>query len=270
MAVNAAERLSGERAPYIARAFTGAGKALWAVATFFTPLVFILLLTGVRPARPATAANLFERIAVRAAIAGAAMVFIGAATLGFANLQERYVVAFLFPGVFWLISSRSAAGASERRRYASGVAVCIAAIVFIRIIEVAVAGPPFCKECRQWINYAPLEAAVAQMRPETASAIVGFDDHTAGNLRRLFPEARVLSAHLPFFTPPAGTAGPCLFVWSEDLGPPPPDHLAGALKGARVVEPDARSRSSRRRRDASWRIARLESDSAVAGALCRF
>ena len=60
--------------------------------------------------------------------------------------------------------------------------------------------------------------------------LVGFEDHTAGNLRRLFPTARVLSAHMSFYTPPIkSTSRSCVFIWSDQLGPPVAAHVTGAV-----------------------------------------
>ena len=50
-----------------------------------------------------------------------------------------------------------------------------------------------------------------------AGRIVGFSDSTAGNLRRLFPKARVIAGNMPFYSPPLRAEGrTCFLVWSDE------------------------------------------------------
>jgi hypothetical protein len=157
--------------------------------------------------------------------------------------------------------------ASVRRRLAAIIGAVVALIAAVRIAALAVAGPPFCENCRQYIDYAPLKRAIG---PGANATIVGFDDHIAGNLRRLYPHARVLSSHMPFYVPPGGRAGDrCLFVWSLDLDVPPPETVtqASAMQVS-LAAPRVRS-FSRRGAAVHFNIADFTADGTYSVSLCR-
>lgn len=84
---------------------------------------------------------------------------------------------------------------------------------------------PFCSRCRWGTPYAGLAEELRGMG-FTDGAIISNDVHTAGNLRRFFPQARIglggMSAELP-----AGT--PVMYVWLLGAdGTPPPGVAADA------------------------------------------
>ncbi len=67
--------------------------------------------------------------------------------------------------------------------------------------------------------YTPIPEWEAELRASgfSVGTIVGADPHLTGNLRKAFPEARVLDAkHAPGAYPPASTNGACLVVWRNE------------------------------------------------------
>ena len=209
----------------------------------------------------------------RATLLGAGALIAAVIIFGIDNMQERYAIAFMFPGVFWLmLAARRVASERTIARYAAIFAVIVAAMAGLRVVETVVAGPPFCDQCRQWVPYQNLSKKMAQLDIDGAT-LVGFEDHTAGNLRRLFPSTRVLSAHMPFYTPPGWAEGEkCYFIWSDQLGPPAPEHVTGAVDPGHVWTVDAPWRGPFRIagwRVTHWTIAEFSHNPGIARSLCR-
>ncbi len=259
-----------DKGPYLARAAKGLGAVLWAAISLLAPAAVIALAAARGRVRALTGAG-------RDIFSDAALISLGAlalavTALGVANFQERYAIPFLFPGFVWLIAAAGRqAGAAKTIPIVS--LALVAVFTGARAVEIARPGAPFCKDCRQHIPYAHLERALA-MRGAEAATLAAFDDHTAGNLRRLFPRARVLSAHLPSYAPPPTAApGPCYFIWSSDLSPPPDASAIAQLDqpaifeagGAwsRVMAGEAQARTT------AWRIVEVAQESPIGAALCR-
>jgi hypothetical protein len=163
------------------------------------------------------------------------------------------------------------AGAARTVLIAS--AALVIAFTGARVVEVARPGAPFCDDCRQHIPYAYLRRAIEDRSAQKAT-LVGFDDHTAGNLRRLFPRARVLSSHLPSYAPPPSPASSaCYFFWSADLSPPPDESAIAQLDQAGIRQAGgAWSRvmaGENEARTTTWRFAQVDQMSPIGKALCR-
>ena len=300
LAETAAARLQGPaQSQNLIVAFLGRMiNASWAVLAyflFFLPVVVVLfgrhVLTLRGPDAPLPAI-----IARDAAVIGGGFLILGAALFGIESLQERYVIPFLFPALFWVVYRIAAGqlregeggGQSSKAQEKNPCRLIMATIgvaVFIagaRIVEVVVAGPPFCGGCRQWVPYDQLAEKI-EARDLHQGSLVAQEDHTAGNLRRLFPGARVLSTHLPMFTPPikrSGMGAPpqgqpqsCTFIWSPDLGPAPSNDIIARFDPETTVAVVAPWRHWRREngwRVTRWTIAPLDHDPALAKALCRY
>ncbi|MEQ8935705.1 MAG: hypothetical protein RIE56_07925, partial [Amphiplicatus sp.] len=122
--------------------------------------------------------------------------------------------------------------------------------------------PPFCDDCRQFVAFEPLRQALSERGFEGSGTLVGFDETTAGNLRRLFPDARVLAWSLPAYAPPqAETGAPCFFVWSLDLGPAPPETLLAGIGEAQAATVESLTRPlAGERRRTQWTVAAIQPD----------
>ena len=133
-------------------------------------------------------------------------------------------------------------------------------------------GPPFCSDCRQWIPYSVLEAPFLSEDLDNTT-FVAFDIHTAGNLRRIFPNSRVVASFFPFYTPPGGASdSSCYFVWSEDLAVPPPDaYLPREVKlsATKVTGKWPQAIDNFRDRQTSWNIVKLTPNPVLAKKICR-
>lgn len=240
------------------------------IAAFFLPLAVVVaaLLRG-RLGALFAAPPPGARLARDAALIGAVGLLAAALAPGVAAIQDRYVIAFLYPAVFVAVAPLAAAPARLNALLLAAAAfttLCLGA----RAVAALAPGPPFCDACRQYVDYRPLRAALAARGAGDAPALIGFDNTTAGNLRRLFPGARVISLHLPGYAPPPAPAGaPCFLVWSLDLAPPPPETFLAGIDEARrsVVESLTRPLAGERRRIV-WTIADIDPGGPWYGSLC--
>jgi hypothetical protein len=265
------KRLIGEGG-YWARLGAGLPAALWAIAAFFAPLLMLLFAFERRLLR-AMFARRRDLLFVAASVA-AIGILVAVILVGIANFQERYALAFLFPGYLWLVAAAwKAKEGSDPFAVLIVAAAAVAAISgAVRAAEVVRPGPPFCRECRQHIPYAHLKTALSG-EVRAGDTLVAFDDTTAGNLRRLFPEARVLSAHQPLYAPPVGDSRACRFIWSTDIAPAPAPSALDQLDKSQFVRAGGswsqRMSGEEKYRSTWWTIAPLDPSTPIGAALCR-
>ncbi len=274
VAAAAASRLQGAGASHFSRAVAGLPVAAFAMASFFLP--FALIAGAIfRPhgadLAPRSGA---ERLLRDAGGVGAAGLMLAVVAVGIPSLQERYVIAFLLPSYFWLMARLEAGAARPGRQslFFGAIGAAAGSMFLLRIIQASVPGAPFCSDCRQWIPYDAVAKSL-DAAGFSGGTLVGFTDHTAGNLRRLYPDARVLSAHLPFYTPPGGRLrDDCWFVWSEDLGPPAPTAVTDRFDPETTYNVVGEWRHFAREagwRRTRWTVAKVDHDASLEKALCR-
>lgn len=250
------------------RAIEGLSSVLWATISF-------LALPAVLAAGAAKSPEIRRSALSDSTLLSIAGLLAAAAAFGISNFQERYAIPFLYPAYLWLAVTTCASAGAGRFLRATGVVsvALVAAFAAARTAEVAAPGRPFCDDCRQHIPYAYLRSEIERLGAQEAS-LVGFDDHTAGNLRRMFPRARVISSHQPFYTPPAaGALRDCFFIWSLDLAPPPPSEVVEQFDPAGVSRAGGawrrRMRGDAELRETIWAIAAVAPDTPFGADLCR-
>lgn len=258
---------------YGARVLAGLPEGGIALASFFLPLALLSLWLG-RPALRAI--GTLPAWLPRAGLAGTLLVPAVILVFGMDGFQERYALAFLYPAllvlIFGLVKAGSAPG--RWRRFCLVVYTLIALFPAVRLAQAIYPGKPFCTDCRQWVAYGPLGDDLAAQMPisdPSRRTLVGFDDHTAGNLRLQFPQARIRSAHLLFYAPPIrAPIEACRFVWSQDLGPTPP--ILDRFEGQAIREVVAEWQHPFRRfgwRTTRWNHVDVPRDHPLFDGLCR-
>lgn len=270
----AADRLQSNETSYFLKIFTGLPAAIWALVSFFLP--FILIAVAIFGRKKLQSWNDDPRILLLkdAALIGGLLVLISVFVAGLASMQERYVIALMIPAIFWMIAKLRSAHISARQMtvYLASVAAVAVATLSVKTAQILVPGPPFCRECRQWVPYEAIKFALDQ-QGFVDGTLVGLTDHTAGNLRRLYPHARVLSSYLLFYTPAGGAMDDdCYFIWSTDLGPEIPEHLARRLANEATYEVIGEWQHFLKRdgwRQTVWTVAKLDQDPSLKKALCR-
>lgn len=248
------------------------GSLIWAGVSFLAPAAMVAAIALRREAASLVAGG--RSALSSAAIVSAVGLAVAILFFGLSNFQERYAIAFFYPAYLALFATLARAAASDRalKALAGASLALVACFAGVRVAEIVRPGAPFCEDCRQHIPYTYLNEVLEKMSAQEAT-LVGFDDHTAGNLRRIFPRARVMSSHQPFYTPPARANRDCYFIWSTDLSPPPAqpviDRLdaGGAARAGgvwrRVMSGETEARTT------TWTIAAVDPATAFGAALCR-
>jgi 4-amino-4-deoxy-L-arabinose transferase-like glycosyltransferase len=267
-----AAALSGERLAgtddHLRRAVDGTASVIWAAVSFLAPMAIAVFLVNGRK----NSAAFWRR---RSILADATTLSIAGLTasaffLGVSDFHERYAIAFFYPGFMAL--AMSVTNAAPLRALAAASIAAAALFTGVRTAETVRPGAPFCEDCRQYIPYAYLHEALTKESLRGAT-LVGFDDHTAGNLRRLFPQARVISSHQPFYSPPPAPGGTCRFIWSADLSPPPPQAVLDRLNTDEAMSAGGlwktRMNGEAEYRSTHWSIAVVDPATPFGAALCR-
>jgi hypothetical protein len=140
-----------------------------------------------------------------------------------------WVYPVLLPLPLYLLQRAALASAEDRRRerlFLAAIAVCVVAVLGGRYVAYRL-GAGNCKQCSE---YWPMARYADSFRQAgfLSGTIAASDVPLAGNLRSAFPEARVVTPHVPakIFGPPV--VGECLVVW-PGTGPVPSD-LADYVK----------------------------------------
>lgn len=170
----------------------------------------------------------------------AAGIYLIGAVIGVQVYKGYWMLPVLGVGPIWLFTHVKRAGEFPVaiRAYAAIVMMSCVAVIAGRVVEwrfeIAMCDEGGCRP------YAPVKAWAEALQKAgfNGGTIVGDDKHLTGNLRGLFPKARVMDASLPAQAFPAASLnGACLAVWrdytvmsddlqkylTEELGAPPRD-----------------------------------------------
>lgn len=215
--------LDAESTGYFSRVLEGTGNALVAVISFYLPIVFVVLFCC-RSAfgqlvKHWRSENPYLLVAAFSFFIAAALIFAGVIFTGFSGVSERYVIPFLLPSFFALMAAVFA-GLDDRRTrvWLGATAGLVGVIAIVRFMNIFFASEPFCDDCQRWRPFAGLGEQIAAAEFDPQGIYIAYEENTAGNLRRLLPEADVRSINLLFYQPVKEDAlRPCYFVWSEEL-----------------------------------------------------
>ncbi len=193
----------------------GLGLSLFAPLAFLFPLDVILLVLFPRMTRqaaisikaafsPQSAGEVnWERLILHMTIAGFVILMLGALLTGATHYLERYMHPFFLLTPLWLLAMVERIGPSSRRALIFG-AVLIAvtvAVLPLRFYDDLHAMGPHCRKCRVAIPYDGLAKALAT-RGFHSGTIIAQTRHDAGNLRRYFPQSRIVCLESPRYAPP--------------------------------------------------------------------
>ncbi|PIW30685.1 MAG: hypothetical protein COW30_01530 [Rhodospirillales bacterium CG15_BIG_FIL_POST_REV_8_21_14_020_66_15] len=230
-------------------AAAGQGLGQFAVATLglvspFLPLAVLLYPRALAPLpRPPTrlinSGRFLEAYLLALLVLGVAAIL----ATGASDVRNNWLVVW-FPLPLYLLlrikAVADAGGTSAERRlhWLAAALLAIALAVPAGLAGRGLAGPQTCRKCNFFIPYADLARSLAASG-FGAGTIIAEDmpNQLAGNLRRYFPKARVVSTRWRDYVPPlrGGGDGKCLLVWpggSGDGGAV--KALADHLRGARI------------------------------------
>ncbi|MEQ8196321.1 MAG: hypothetical protein RIB59_17710, partial [Rhodospirillales bacterium] len=205
--------------------FVRAGKGLFDAASgavlFLSPLWLLYLLffrrafapLGERAPETAESRRFFEIYF----LAFGVLVVAGILAFGLMGIRNHWMMPLLPFSIYALLRVRAVMpGRVSLERFAvllAALAVC----VVIALTARALTAPNYCKKCNFFFPYAAL---AEQIKKDgfTHGTILANDlpNQIGGNLRRYFPDSRIISRRYAYFTPVwKRERGKCLLVWNE-------------------------------------------------------
>ncbi|MEQ8806723.1 MAG: glycosyltransferase family 39 protein [Rhodospirillales bacterium] len=165
---------------------------------------------------------------------------------GAADVRNNWMVVW-FPLPLYLllrIKVVTDAGTAPRRLHWFAAALLVVALaVPVGLVGRGLLGPETCRKCNFFVPYSELARSLV-VAGFSAGTIVAEDNpnQIAGNLRRYFPKARVVSTRWRDYVPPlnaagqAGEGGKCALIWSGGpSGGGPARMLVEELRGGYPV-----------------------------------
>jgi hypothetical protein len=209
---------------YIGKALAGLMRALTEPIMYLAPLIFLypLFFLGMlgslrRTVRlaPETGQHADpEQLILHLTLLNIGALVIGALAFGIDRYPTHALMPLFLVTSIWLTAqARKAARSHDEVRRFVGLALGIAVFAFFARAANMYVQEPVCQICRWGIPYADLADAM-KARGFDRGDLVVYDDELAGNLRRFFPDARIILAgphrHIP---PGQPGGGQIALVW---------------------------------------------------------
>ncbi|MBN9669758.1 ArnT family glycosyltransferase [Roseibium aggregatum] len=203
---------------HLARAGEGLGRLAFGLLGFSVPLVPLLALLfwprylgrkEAGTARLSDAARLCGRTVLAMILLTAVMIVVTGATY----VKERHMHPLMLLLPIFLFADLERFSFQRQWRWLAALVVAFAAVAFLARVPALFAPDRFwCGgNCRHMKPYADLKAPLAELGGADATLIAD-NGYTGGNLRMLFPGARVVTKAIPARTPPRDK---CFFVWED-------------------------------------------------------
>jgi 4-amino-4-deoxy-L-arabinose transferase-like glycosyltransferase len=184
----------------------GLGKAIYAPLAFLFPLDAIVVFfpgvlhegwSAIRKGATLRAVDRdqldWQLLLLRVTLGGFIVLLLGAVATGATHYLERYMHPFFLLTPLWLLGLVEKSGnASRRLAILASVFVAVTLLVVpLRLYALLHGMGPECRRCRIAVPYHGLAAAL-EARGFHSGTIIAADRDDAGNLRRIFPEARIV------------------------------------------------------------------------------
>lgn len=228
---------------------SGLWRAVYAPLGFLFPLVVILPIVFPRMVRPAWEAlrrsvspRSWDRdnpdwllLLLHMTLGGFLFLILGALLTGASHYLERYMHPFFLLTPLWLLAMVERSGRAERKILVlAAVLLAVTAVALpFRVAKLVKGMVPQCEQCRTAIPYDGLAAAL-KARGIWSGTIIASNRVDAGNLRRLFPEARIVCLKHPNYGPVTRTidlSSPSAVVWRPSEGASLPRGAEQELSG---------------------------------------
>lgn len=163
----------------------------------------------------------------RAMLIGAGCCVLAVMFFGFENFKERYMHPLLLLSPIVIIAALTRESAVQQHRY---MLLCIAVFASVSVLargSILLYSPLCSKNCYELQPYKELRPLLLEYGFEPSHhTLAGMTPFESGNLRMIFPEARVVDLSRPYYTPPGETTG-CFVVWRnrQDTQEPSSDHI---------------------------------------------
>ncbi|MXN63360.1 hypothetical protein GR183_00455 [Stappia sp. GBMRC 2046] len=214
--------IAGETS-HLLRAGEGLGKLAFGLLGFSVPLLPVLLLVFWRrylglktPGKGAL--NDVARLCGRTVLVMIILTALLIAVAGATYVKERHMHPLLILLPIYLFADLSRYSWKANWRYFGAAVKALVVVVFFARIPGLMAPDNFwCGgKCRHMKSYADLKAPLAELGAGNATLIAN-DDYTGGNLKVLFPGARVVTDGISVPTP---ARDKCFYVWEEGTKKP--------------------------------------------------
>jgi len=153
-------------------------------------------------------------------MAGFVVLILGALLTGATHYLERYMHPFFLLTPLWLVTLVEQTGNASRKLKILATVLVAATLLSLtfRVGDLWRNMSLECGKCRLVVPYEPLAAAL-QTAGFHSGTIIAADREEAGNLRRFFPDARIVRIERPRYVPPTKPLDPrskLAVVWRED------------------------------------------------------
>ncbi len=166
-------------------------------------------------------------------IGGFVLLMLGALLTGASHYLERYMHPFFLLTPLWMLSVVARTENAARKARVLGIVLAASLLIVfpIRVRDSLLAMGPNCNKCRIATPYAGLAEAL-KARGFADGTIVALNRHDAGNLRRFFPEARIVCFDSPNYGPPmraADARSEAVVIWRPEQGTKVPKVARGEI-----------------------------------------
>ena len=210
-------------------------NAIYAPLGFLFPLYFILLLMfpsllrgswaafkdALQPQNSERERPDWPLMVLHMTLAGLLFLALGAVLTGASNYLERYMHPFFLLTPLWLVWFVARNVPAARPESIGGVILAVTlAVVPIRAVNLAKSMEPGCGACRLAVPYEGL-AVDLKAKGFGSGTLIVRDRNDGGNLRRMFPEARIVLLRRPHYAPavrPQDLSAPAVVVWRPKHG----------------------------------------------------
>lgn len=230
---------------HLSRAGEGLAKLAFGLFGFSVVLVPLLLLLFwpryLRRKEPlAAGVNDVARLCGRTVLAMILLTALMIAVTGATYVKERHMHPLMLLLPIYLFADLERFGLQKQWRWLGAIILAVVAVVFVaRIPGIAAPDRFWCGgKCRHMKPYADLKEPLASMGAANAT-LIAENGYTGGNLRVLFPGARVVTKAIPARTP---SREKCFFVWEDgekQPDAPAADRYAQVTFGSPVTPPSA-------------------------------
>jgi hypothetical protein len=192
----------------------------------FAVLLFPQALRRLPASLQTSASDLNGQVLARFFVIIYLLLFAGAlqGVLEHVKIRWMYPILILLPLYYFVRVERAGYRAEQLRRWQWLLFAWVGLTVVLWALQ-PVARNVLCGRCRLFEPYPALATSIAADAGDAVGTIVAADEHIAGNVRPVFPAARVVTPIYPFYVP-ALPAAPCLIVWNAKEGETIPKRLA--------------------------------------------
>ncbi len=162
----------------------------------------------------------YELLLLHAGLLALGASILGALVFEIRGLAVHVLMPLYLPIVIWLFGvARRAANEPLHIKRFGRLAIAIALVAFFARMANLYVMDPVCQTCRWGIPYATLAQELRARGFDGSGTIVSLEHELSGNLRPLFPNAKLVTRGYPRFTPEGAdwTRGRVVYVWDREM-----------------------------------------------------